>query len=533
MFIKVKLLNGFHESLWYKKPEEWKAASLIGSIVRVPLRTQHIPALVIYESLQKPLVNFEIKLAESIEPIPDDPTYQKFIAQLSNYYQVSPLHLVKRIRSFVHQKEQRQPTLGAQGDRVRKNTDLTPEQQHIVDSIQPQISTPCYMPSLIHGVTSSGKTEIYKELIKTAIQENKSALFLLPEVTLAIEFEKRLRKELPSEIVTISFHSGTAIKQKRLLWQRLLNSQPTLIIGVHIPILLPIPHLGLIIIDEEHDVGYQEKKHPKINSKEAAIWRANLANIPIVLGSATPSISSLYNVKKRNWHFFQLKTRFTGALPTIKTVLLKEDKNKRKQFWISNELKQAITDRLAKKEQTIIFLNRRGYSFFVQCRACNFIPECPSCSVSLTLHNTNTLNCHYCEYSIPLPEKCITCKKDKFLKKGVGTQQIVSILEEMFINAKIARADLDTTTQKKQWQQIMIDFGNGDINILVGTQTITKGYHFPHVTLVGIIWADLNLHFPIFNAAETTLQQIIQVAGRAGRQSDRRTRSGQRRRTVV
>ncbi len=518
MYIKVRLLNGFSQSLWYKKPDNWHPASLLGSIVKVPLRTQHIPALVIGEQLHTPNTEFTIKEAESIEPVPNDPHHQPFITQLASYYQIKTLSLLKRIRQFVHQKNiasDDQPIFipGAQ-----KMVNLTDEQHKVVSFVTPHIITPSFLPVVMHGVTGSGKTEVYKSLIRTAITQGENALLLLPEVTLALEFEKRLRYELP-DIEVFSFHSGSTIKQKRLLWQRLLDQKPTLIIGVHLPILLPIPNLGIIIIDEEHEVGYQEKKHPRINSKEAAIMRAKIHGIPIILGSATPSIATLYNAKHRGWHFFQLKKRFAGNLPTMKIVLL-NDKKERRNFWISNQLRDAIKDRLAKKEQIIIFINRRGYSFFVQCKSCSFIFECPSCSVSLTLHSNNILSCHYCGHAKDLPSSCPPCKSTEFIKKGIGTQQAVAILEAMFPQASIARADLDTTQRKKQWQQTMTDFHNGTIDILVGTQSITKGYHFPKVTLVGVLWADINLHFPIYNAAETSLQQLIQVAGRAGRQSD-------------
>ncbi len=519
MFIQVKLLNGFSEALWYKKPDNWQPASLLGTIIRVPLRNQFVSALVVSEQIKIPTTRFIIKEATEIEPVPPDPFHSTFIKQLGAYYQVPAVTLLKRMRQFVHQKpvQNTAPTQELPTHPSHAVT-LTPEQQKVVDFIQPKITDPFFSPTALHGVTGSGKTEVYKALIMHAIEQNKNALLLLPEVTLAIEFEKRLRAELQN-VVVCSFHSGTTTKQKRLLWQRLLNQEPTLIIGVHLPILLPIANLGIIIIDEEHEVGYQEKKHPKINSKEAALLRAYVHKIPILLGSATPSLSTLYSVKKRNWNFFQLRERFAGRLPNIKTVFL-NDKKQRTNFWISQELRDAIKNRLSKKEQTIIFINRRGFSFFVQCKSCNHIFECPSCSVSLTLHSNNSLSCHYCSYAHHMPNKCPKCNEQEFLKKGIGTQQAVTILEKMFPTATIARADMDTTQRKKQWQQTMQDFHAGEIDILVGTQTITKGYHFPKVTLVGILWADLNLHFPIFNAAETTLQQLIQVAGRAGRQSD-------------
>ncbi len=368
-------------------------------------------------------------------------------------------------------------------------------------------------------MTGSGKTEVYKQLLLHTINNNQSALFLLPEVSLALQFEQLLRAQLPNNIHIFGFHSATRPKEKKVLWQSLLSSKPVIIVGVHIPILLPISNLGLIIVDEEHEIGYQEKKHPKINTKEAALIRAQIAQIPILLGSATPSIATIHTARTKNWQIFSLTQRFAGRFPEIKIELLSK-KEKRASFWITKALQHAIADRLAKKEQVIIFLNRRGYSFFVQCANCSFIFSCASCSVSLTLHNNNLLTCHYCSFSQSMATACTSCSSSNLIKKGIGTQQIVTILESLFPTARIARADMDVSSKKNIWAQTMHDFAQGTIDILVGTQTITKGFHFPRVTLVGIIWADLNLNFPVYNAAETSLQQLIQVAGRAGRASN-------------
>jgi len=524
MFIQVRLLKGFKKPLTYKVPEQWKNTNLVGQIVRVPIRNREASALVLHQFKHlKRKEDFEIKSAKAIEPFPKDKNYQNFLQKLGQYHQIDKLHFLKRITGFLNQPLKNIPPIGP-GKNNRKpekqNITLTQEQQKVVDFLQNKIIATQYQPTVLHGVTGSGKTEIYKKLIATAIKYKKSALLLLPEVTLAIQFEKLMREQLPEHIPIFSFHSATTVKNKKIAWQCLVEKIPMLIIGVHIPALLPIANLGFIIIDEEHESGYQEKKHPKVNTKDAAIIRAHENNIPILLGSATPSLSSLFNVKTKKWNFFQLKKRFSGNFPLIKTVNLGE-KKLRRNFWISQELEDAIKARMAKREQVIIFLNRRGFSFFVQCKSCSFIFECPNCSVSLTLHKGNVLNCHYCDHSIAQPETCPKCKKNKFLKKGIGTQQVVTILEKLLPYARIGRADLDTTTKKKLWQKTMEEFEAGCIDILVGTQTIAKGFHFPRVTLVGILWADLNLHFPIFNATETTLQQLIQVAGRAGRNHEK------------
>ncbi len=524
MYISVRLLNGFKEPLLYAVPSSWHTNSLKeGLFVAIPLRKRKVLAQIERIFQHKPNVAFPIRDALHIEPFPDDPHYHTFLATLAAYYQLKPFHFYQRIRAFIYQKALRKITAPDSTKPQPKNVILTDEQQKVYDHVAPAIGSQ-YQPTLLHGVTGSGKTEVYKKLIELSISQGKSVLLLLPEVTLALQFAQLLKKTLPPHIPLFSFHSSVTNREKKIVWQKLLAKEPILLLGVHIPVLLPIANLGLIIIDEEHEVGYQEKKHPKINSKEAALFRAALAKIPILLGSATPSLTSLYNVKNKNWAFFQLKQRFSGTFPTIQKVFLSDGKQ-RKNFWLSNELKKAIREQLERKKQTILFLNRRGYSFFVQCKACSFIFTCTNCSVSLTLHNDQRLNCHYCSYSRTMPEQCPECKaeKKKLLKKGIGTQQLVTIIQKEFPQARIARADLDTTMKKELWNQTMRDFEDNNIDILVGTQTITKGYHFPNVTLVGVLWADLNLHFPIYNAAETTLQQLIQVAGRAGRASNEST----------
>jgi len=468
-------------------------------------------------------ITFALKNVQSVEQFPDDQHYFSFIKTLSVYQQVDMFYFIKRIRHFLDQKNDKDHLVHEKKITIfpGNNVTLTDEQQKVSDALIPHIDNPTYKPTLLHGVTGSGKTEVYKKIILHAIESNKTAVLLLPEVTLATTFEHRLKKELPHTSI-FGFHSGKTPKEKREVWHNLINKKPMLLIGVHLPILLPIANLGIIIVDEEHEIGYQEKKHPKINSKEVALLRAQQAGIPILLGSATPAISTLHNVKTKKWAFFQLKKRFSGSFPVVSTVMLTENKQ-RKQFWISKELEYAIKDRLQKKEQTIIFLNRRGFSFFVQCKSCSFIFSCKNCSVSLTLHDDDILICHYCGTSATLLPQCPECKNrdDTFLKKGIGTQKVVTILQKLFPQARIARADHDISKQKKAWLQIIEGMENQTIDILVGTQTITKGLHFPHVTLVGILWADLNLHFPFYNAAETTLQQLIQVAGRAGRQHEK------------
>jgi len=532
MFIQVRLLKGFSKLLTYKIPSNISTKNLVGKLVIVPIKNQTISAIVIRQLAQIPEnQSFIIKEIKCIESFPEDINYHKLLNTLGRYYQTDHVLFFKRIKHFLsetHTKQQSHKMSSITYQTIHNTSNqctseaimLTDEQQYVVNFLSEKIINPVYQPTVLHGVTGSGKTEIYKKLIEMTLNQKKTSILLLPEVTLAIQFERILQQQLPKNIFICGFHSAITLAHKKKIWQYLIEKKPMLIIGVHLPIFLPIANLGSIIVDEEHEDGYQEKKHPKINSKYAAILRAKIYRIPILMGSATPSLSSLYNVKENNWKFFQLKKRFSGNFPEIKTVFL-NDKKYRRNFWISKPLEDAIADRLEQKKQTIIFLNRRGFSFFVQCKNCNFIFSCPNCSVSLTLHQNSILNCHYCSFEIKQPQFCPTCKEKQFIQKGIGTQQVVALLEQLFPHANIGRADIDITSKKKLWQQTMKDFENGSLDILVGTKTITKGFHFPRVTLVGILWADLNLHFPIFNASETTLQQLIQVAGRAGRSSEK------------
>lgn len=520
MFITVRLLNNFSQPLTYAVPADLQLLVQRGTLVQVPLQKRLESAIVVGFEPVDAVYSFKIRFIDSIFPFPSDATYHAFAQKLAAYHQIDPLYLFKRVKHCLTEDEQPAADVMVpeyHGTDALQVT-LTKEQVAAYESVEQDLHAGRYQVTVLHGVTGSGKTEVYKKLLYAVLAQKKCALLLLPEVGLAVQFEKLLQAQMAG-VEIFGFHSATTVKQKRILWQALLQEKPCIIIGVHLPVLLPMAHLGMIIVDEEHEPGYQEKNHPKINTKNAALLKASLHNIPVVLGSATPSISTLHNVEHKSWKLVQMKQRFAGQFPKVQVVTL-SDKKERKNFWISAELYTAIQQQLIKKEQTIIFMNRRGFSFFVQCVSCSFIFSCKNCSVTLTLHEDGRLLCHYCSFTLPTYDHCFDCKGKEFLKKGIGTQQVVTILQKLFPRAIIERADLDTTSKKKQWHKTVQDFYDKKIDILVGTQSISKGYHFPHVTLVGILWADINLHFPIYNAAETTLQQLIQVAGRAGRQSE-------------
>ncbi len=518
MLIQVKLLQYASKTFTYRVPVALQKDMVQGKLIQVPLKNKIVPAVVDAIDLSGVTYPFAIKSIIAVYPFPHDLNYPFFLQQIGEYTQTDPHCFLRRIQQFLSEKEYDNQSVVQNYIPNSDQIKLSLEQQSVCDQIIPVVKEKKYETFLLHGVTGSGKTEIYKKVIEVALAQGQSVMVMLPEVSLALQFQVILSKYFVNTTV-LGFHSATSLSDKKKLWNGLLLEQPMIIVGVHLPVLLPVANLGLIIVDEEHDAGYQEKKHPKLHSRDMAILKASMYKVPIVLGSATPSIQSLYNVSRLGWKKLSLTKRFSGNFPTVQLVCMKENK-KRKNFWITDELFQAISDRLEKKEQTIIFLNRRGYSFFVQC-TCSFIFSCHQCSVSLTLHADQSLNCHYCGHKEYVVSVCSLCgqSSDQFLKKGIGTQQVVSILQKLFPAARIERADMDTTIKKRSWANTVQQMQAGEIDILVGTQSITKGYHFAGVTLVGVLWADLNLHFPVYNASEICLQQLIQVAGRAGRQS--------------
>jgi primosomal protein N' (replication factor Y) (superfamily II helicase) len=525
VYIHVMLINGFEKPLLYRVPCEFEMGIRCGSVVIVPVQRRKETGIVVDVLRACPAdVDFLVKDIIALEKFPQDELFYQFARRIATFYCLRPLYIYQRVRHFLTERRSSGEIVPDQREQLGSAIVLTDEQQAVVNYVQSFIDHPAYAPTLVHGVTGSGKTEVYKKLIQKTIDDGKTVFLLLPEVSLALQFEHLLRQQMP-QIGVYGFHSASKENEKRTVWAKLVQHEPILIIGVHLPILLPCSKLGLIIVDEEHEQGFNEKRHPKLNSKELALWRASQYHIPIVLGSATPSLNSLYNVERHGWKKFSITQRFAGAFPTITKVILTMQQRNRKFFWISRELESAVKSCLDRKEQVIIFLNRRGYSFFVQCKVCGFIFSCKHCSVSLTLHQANEgtdgqLCCHYCDYRVRIPSFCPECKASAqmFLKKGIGTQQVVQLFQELFPHARIRRADLDSTKQQREWNQTVELFRDGELDMLIGTQTITKGYHFPRVTLVGVLWADQNLHFPVFNARETALQQLIQVAGRAGRQ---------------
>ena len=370
--------------------------------------------------------------------------------------------------------------------------------------------------TLLHGLTGSGKTEIYIDLIQTAIENGTQVLLLLPEIALTTQIVSRLRKVFGSSMAV--YHSRYSENERVEVYKNVIADKHPLVVGVRSSIFLPFQNLGLIIIDEEHDSSYkQHEPSPRYNARDTALVLAKLHNAKVLLGSATPSVESYYHAQSGRWGFVELFERFGNAqMPEIIPVDLKVDHHNGSNF--TRTLIDAIAEKITLKEQIILFQNRRGYSPYIECSDCKHTIMCDNCNVSLTYHMHNEeLRCHYCSHHQAVPTNCEACGSPKLLTQGFGTERIEESLQIHFPNATIQRMDLDTTRKKNSYQQIIDDFTDRKIDILVGTQMITKGLDFDNVNLVGVFDIDRMLFFPDFRAQEKTFQMLTQVSGRAGR----------------
>ncbi|WP_456243492.1 replication restart helicase PriA [Tenacibaculum crassostreae] len=375
--------------------------------------------------------------------------------------------------------------------------------------------------SLLHGVTGSGKTEIYVKLIKEVIAEGKQVLFLLPEIALTTQIITRLQNYFGNFISV--FHSKYSMNERVEVWNNVLENKPKaqIILGARSSVFLPFSNLGLIVVDEEHETSYKQfEPSPRYNARDAAVVLGNFHRAKVLLGSATPSLESYFNAQQNKYGFIELKRRFGNIqLPKIELIDIKEKHRKKEMTGhFSDRLLKMITEALDEKEQVILFQNRRGFSPVVECTTCGVSPHCPNCDVSLTYHKyRNELKCHYCHYQRSMPNSCGACGSATLDTKGFGTEQIELELNELFPNHTIGRMDLDTTRGKYGYQKIIGAFEAREIDILVGTQMLSKGLDFDNVSLVGILNADSMLNFPDFRAHERAFQLIVQVSGRAGR----------------
>lgn len=395
---------------------------------------------------------------------------------------------------------------------------LNEQQQNIVNSILQNRECSSNRVSLIHGITGSGKTEVYMELIRDAVDRGEQAIVLIPEIALTYQTVMRFYRKFGDRISVI--HSKLSQGERYDQFLRARNGDIDVMIGPRSALFTPFPNLGIIIIDEEHEPTYQSESAPRYHARETAIKRAELENALVVLGSATPSLEAYTRARKGEYHLYTLDKRAKeGTLPTPHIVDMRREMQEGNRSIVSRTLGEKIQDRLRKKEQIMLFLNRRGYSGFLSCRSCGHVIMCPHCDVSLSLHGNGRMVCHYCGHQEKKPVRCPKCGSEFISAFGIGTQQAQEMVEKQFPGANILRMDMDTTREKGGHEKILSAFANGEADILIGTQMIVKGHDFPNVTLVGILAADLSLFAQDYRASERTFQLLTQAAGRAGRGS--------------
>ena len=376
-------------------------------------------------------------------------------------------------------------------------------------------------PILLHGVTGSGKTEIYLQAIRLALERSRSAIVLVPEISLTPQTVERFKSRFAEmhDVVAV-LHSHLSEGERHDEWHKIHSGRARIVIGARSAVFAPLKNVGLIIVDEEHETTYKQEEAPRYHARDVAVVRAKMEKCAVVLGSATPSLESYHNAMTGKYELVTLSQRVDDQqMPLMRIVDLRRERRKERIAPIlSEKLSQAIADRLDKREQTILFLNRRGFSTSLLCSNCGEARNCPNCSVALTFHrHMSRLSCHLCGHTATVPKKCPECGKDALIYAGFGTEKVESTVSQLFPKANVRRMDADSMTRKEAYRETLRNFRAGKIDILVGTQMIAKGLHFPNVTLVGIINADLALHLPDFRAGERTFQLLTQVAGRAGR----------------
>jgi len=402
------------------------------------------------------------------------------------------------------------------------NLELNAEQALALNKITDALAAPeRAKPILLHGVTGSGKTEIYLQAIRVALERGRSAIVLVPEISLTPQTVERFKSRFAEmhEAVAV-LHSHLSQGERHDEWHKIHSGRARIVIGARSAVFAPLKDVGLIIVDEEHETTYKQEEAPRYHARDVAVVRAKIEKCAVVLGSATPSLESYHNATTGKYELLTLSQRVDDQrMPLMRIVDLRQERRKEKIAPIlSEKLSQAIADRLEKREQTILFLNRRGFSTSLLCSNCGEARNCPNCSVALTFHrHMARLSCHLCGHTAAVPKKCPECGKDSLIYAGFGTEKVESTVSHLFPKANVRRMDADSMTRKEAYRETLRNFRTGKIDILVGTQMIAKGLHFPNVTLVGIINADLALHLPDFRAGERTFQLLTQVAGRAGR----------------
>ena len=415
------------------------------------------------------------------------------------------------------QKEVQRSAAYFEGIESNQALELNPEQKQACEAVVGAIGKK-HPPFLLQGITGSGKTEVYLQIIQGALDMGKTAIVLVPEISLTPQMTERFIARFGEQVAIL--HSGLSNGEKYDEWRKVERGEAQVVVGARSAIFAPLKDLGVIIIDEEHEASYKQDSNPRYHARDVAILRVQYNRAALVLGSATPSLESRARAGKGVYQHLRLTKRANplASVPEVQLIDFRDYIGQNETSNFTPPLIEAIQDRLDKKEQVVLMLNRRGYSSFVMCRECGTVDTCPNCDISLTLHmDTKTMNCHYCGFSKEIPHVCPNCQSRSIRYYGTGTQKAYDELTELFPEARILRMDVDTTRKKGSHQTLLDQFGKGEADILLGTQMIAKGLDFPNVTLVGVLNADTALNLPDFRSSERTFQLLTQVAGRAGR----------------
>jgi len=528
MFLHISVFRPLEEILIYRCPPELVKEVSVGKRVIVPLKTQRATGLIIKILDHKE----KIKDLEDIKPIikiiDPYPVMDESLISLCKWaseYYLFPLGMVfkialsclppakppyypARIHSLLEtiRGENRQIGLDAPS--------LTEDQKKAVEIIKGALSRDTFSVYLLHGVTGSGKTEVYIQAVDACNRSGKGAIVLVPEIAITSQLIARFIKRFGEKVAVI--HSGLTKGERLSEWLRIKEGKAHILIGVRSAVFTPMDNVGLIVVDEEHESAYKQEEGFKYNARDVAIMRARMINATVILGSATPSLETLHNVHTGKYKYISLPQRINKKpLPPIQIVDLRKRKT---DSLLTPELQEAIKKRLCNKEQVLLFLNRRGFSRFILCDDCGYVPPCPNCSVSLVYHKKERkVCCHYCEYKADPPDICPVCRGQNLKALGTGTERIEEELKNLFPDAKILRMDKDTTSKRHAHHFILTSMEKKEAQILIGTQMVTKGLDLPEITLAGVLLADNMLYLPDFRSAERTFQLITQVAGRTGR----------------
>lgn len=526
MYANVAVPAPLHKLFTYSVPDHLLSRAKPGMRAVVSFHRRKLVGYIIELTKKAPVQGVAKDLIELPDETPTfSPALLKLISWIADYYcapigdccrAASPV-VLNRVPKETKSRNTSLANLDLETVLATLAPQFTPDQIRAYDQLTQELKAG-FHTTLLHGITGSGKTEIYLKLIDDVIKDGKQAILLVPEIGLTPQLLNNVKARF-GELASV-YHSSLTDKNRLAEWNKMRSGETKVVVGTRSAVFAPFDKLGLIIVDEEHDTSYKQEESPRYQCRDTAIVRAKFEGVPIILGTATPAIETYHNALAKKYSYIYLDKRATGALlPTVQIVDLKTERpSDRKAGSIFPAMRAAIQETLNDKKQVILFLNRRGYASFLLCKDCGFTPTCPNCDITLTYHlHGHNLVCHYCDYKIPGADVCEKCGGTEVSPLGLGTQKIEEELGRLFPAARVGRLDRDISNKRGAGADVLKKMKDGEIDILIGTQMITKGHDFSNVTLVGVIDSDVSLNIPDFRSSERTFQLLTQVAGRAGR----------------